>query len=141
MRDAGFRRRHAFDVIVALVAREHISRYRNSVLGVVWTVLHPVLFLLTFFLLFKAILRIEIESYASFVFVGIVGWNWLLGSMMVSVTVITGNAPFVGQPGFPLRVLPIVAVLSNFVTFLITFPFLFLIVSAEAGWPGGIWVM
>lgn len=98
--------------------------------------IHPVLFLLAFYVLFRTIMSVRVENYASFVFVGIVAWTWVQGTLMVAASAISSNAQLVGQPGFPVAILPVATVLSSFVNFLVIFPFLFLIVVLEVGFPG-----
>lgn len=105
-------------------------------MGVVWAVASPLLFLLIFYFLFAVVLPLGIEDYASYVMVGIVVWTWLQNSLSEAVTCIPYNAGLVSQPRFPVAVLPVAAVLSNFATFLMTLPILFVLVWVQAAPPG-----
>lgn len=126
---------HAFDIVSVLVSRDQKSRYKSTAMGVVWAVASPLLFLLIFYFLFAVIMPLGIRNYASHVMVGIVVWTWLQNSVSEAVTCIPYNAGLVNQPRFPVALLPVAAVLSNFVTFLMTFPILLVLVSAEAALP------
>lgn len=124
---------HWYDVVAVLVSRDHKSRYKNTAMGVVWAVASPVLFLLTFYLLFGLVMRVDIPNYATFVFIGIVAWQWLQTSLNESVASISQNASLVAYPGFPLPSLPIVSVISNFINFLFAIPVVVLVVLIENG--------
>ena len=64
--------RHVADVISVLVWRDQKSRYKSTGMGVVWAIASPVLFLLTFYLLFRVVLPLNIPNYASHLFIGLV---------------------------------------------------------------------
>jgi len=103
--------RHGIDVVIVLVARDFRGRYRNTGIGVLWSVLNPLLFLLTFYLVFARLLHIGIAHYASFAFTAIIAWSWLQGALQQSAESITSSATLTAQPGFPLQALPLLALL------------------------------
>lgn len=128
--------RHMLDVIVVLVTRDQKSRYRSTAMGVFWAIASPVLFLLTFYLLFKVILPLNIPRYASHIFIGLVIWGWFQGSVIDAVTCIVGNAGLLNQPGFPVAALPVAAVTSNLLTLLLTLPLLVVILLFDGATIG-----
>lgn len=115
------------DTIVVLVSRDQRARYTSTVMGVIWAVASPLLFLLTFYLLFKVILPMNIPNYAAHLFVGIVVWTWFQGATSESVTCIVGNPGVVSQPGVPVAAIPPAVVSSHFVNFIFTLPVLLVI--------------
>lgn len=119
--------RHMIDVVMVLVGRDQKARYRSTAMGMFWAIASPVLFLLTFYLLFKVILPLNIPRYASHVFIGLVIWGWFQAGVIESATCIVGNAGLVNQPGFPVAALPVAAVTSNLLTLLLTLPLLVVI--------------
>ncbi len=127
---------HTIDVIRVLVWRDQKSRYTNTLMGVVWAVASPVLFLLTFYLLFRVILPLNIPNYASHVFVGLVVWSWFQSTVLDSVGCIVGNPGAVNQPRFPIAALPIAVAASHFVTLLLTLPLLVAILWFEGASVG-----
>ena len=46
-------------------------RYKRSVLGIVWSMLNPLLQLLVFYFVFGLLLPLNIPHYASFLFTGV----------------------------------------------------------------------
>lgn len=128
--------RHMFDTIAVLVARDQKARYTSTVMGVVWAVASPLLFLLTFYVLFKVILPMDIPNYAAHLFVGIVVWTWFQGAITESVTCIVGNPGVVSQPGVPVAAIPPAVVSSHFMNFLFTLPVLLVILLSSGAKVG-----
>jgi ABC-type polysaccharide/polyol phosphate export permease len=132
----GARWSHQRDVIATLVGREFKGRYKNTAMGMAWSVISPLMFLLVFYFLFEKVLDLGIPRYASFAFTGIVAWMWFQGTLSEAVTSISSNASLVSQPGFPVATLPVVAVTSNLVNFLIALPLLAGLLLIEGARPG-----
>lgn len=128
--------RHMLDVIVVLVGRDQKSRYRTTAMGVFWAIASPVLFLLTFYLLFKVILPLNIPRYAAHIFIGLVVWGWFQASVIEAVTCIVGNGGLLKQPGFPVAALPVAVVTSNLLTLLLTLPLLIVILLFDGATIG-----
>ncbi len=115
-----------------LVKRDLKVRYRNSVLGVLWSLLNPLFMMLVFSLIFgKLIPREDIRQYYVFFLVGLLPWNFFSGSILSGTVSITSNAPLIKKVFFPRVLLPTASLLSNLVNFLLAFSVLivFLYVS------------
>jgi len=56
------RTKYYMDLIIILTQKEMKVRYKNSFLGYLWSVLHPLAFALIFFVVFKVIMRIEMKN-------------------------------------------------------------------------------
>ena len=115
------------DLIATLSLREVKLRYRGSVLGWLWSLLNPLLLLLTYTVVFSLIFQPRLqgaEPYALFLFTGLLPWLWFSGALNESTTVLQENAPLLKKVLFPAEVLPAVKVLSHGVHFLLGFPIL-----------------
>ncbi len=123
---AGSRRRwqHAWDVLALLVARDLKVQHKRSSLGIGWTLAGPLLQLVTYTLVFRRVLSLQIENYASFVFIGVLVWGWFQTSLTQSAGLITGSRALVLQPDFPLVLLPHVTVAVRLFHFTVALPFL-----------------
>ncbi len=105
-----------------LVKRDLKVRYRNSVLGVLWSLLNPLFMMLVFSLIFgKLIPRQDIPNYPVFFLVGLLPWNFFSGSILSGTVSITSNAALIKKVFFPRVLLPTATILSNLVHFLIAF--------------------
>ncbi|HSM55536.1 MAG TPA: ABC transporter permease, partial [Candidatus Sulfomarinibacteraceae bacterium] len=102
-----------------LVARDLKVRYKNSVLGVLWSLLNPLLMMVVFSLVFGVLSNNEIRQYSVFFLVGLMPWNFFSHSVVGGTNSITGNASLVKKVYFPREVLPLASVLSSLVNFFI----------------------
>jgi ABC-type polysaccharide/polyol phosphate export permease len=105
-----------------LIRRDLKVKYRDSLLGVVWSLLSPLLMILVFSLIFaKLIPREDIRNYGIFFLVALLPWNFFTGSMISGTTSVTGSSSLVKKVYFPRVLLPTSAIISNLVNFLIAF--------------------
>ena len=66
------------ELILQLVRRDVLTRYKRSVLGIAWTLLNPLGMMLVLTLAFSQILRFDtVYGYAAFVLSGLVAWNFI----------------------------------------------------------------
>lgn len=103
------------EMIFMLVRRDLCSRYKRSVLGFAWTFLNPLLQLLVYTLVFSVVMRSGIERYYLFLFVALIPWLAMAGSVNNGSTCIITQANMIKKIYFPRQVLPIAAVTTNFV--------------------------
>lgn len=105
-----------------LVKRDLKVRYRNSILGVLWSLLNPLFMMLVFGLIFgKLIPRGDIRQFHVFFLVGILPWNFFSGSVLSGTVSITSNSSLIKKVFFPRVLLPTATLLSNLVNFLLAF--------------------
>lgn len=102
-----------------LVERDIKIRYKNSVLGVLWSLLNPLLMMLVFSLIFNKLLGSSLRDYHIFILVGLLPWNFFNGATMTATDSIMSNSSLVKKVYFPRELLPVSAVLSNLVNFMI----------------------
>ncbi|MEJ7607383.1 MAG: ABC transporter permease [Bryobacteraceae bacterium] len=121
------------DVVHVLIVRDMKLRYKRSVLGVLWSLLNPLLQLSVFYVVFRFILPVSRPHFAIFLFSGLLSWNWFQSSVQAGCTAITDHGSLVRQPRFNALVLPLVTVLSNLLHFLIALPILLI-----GAWSSGI---
>jgi len=112
-----------------LVAKELKLKYRGATIGVLWSLLNPLLTILVYTVAFKYVLRIPLENYPLFLVVGLLHWNFFAASTLASADAILGNAHLLKQILFPRAILPLATVLFQLAQFLLAFvPFLLLYV-------------
>jgi ABC-type polysaccharide/polyol phosphate export permease len=97
-----------------LVFKDLKLKYRDSILGVVWSLLNPLLLLVVYTVAFKSILRVQTENYPYFLLAGLLPWNFFASSLTASTQAITGNANLIKKVYFPRETLPIATVLFTF---------------------------
>ncbi|EGV18552.1 ABC transporter permease [Thiocapsa marina] len=117
------RLKQSVDLIRVLVGRDIKLLYKRSALGVLWTLVNPLLQLLTFVFL-RAVLKFDIPHFTSYVFTGLLVWQWFSKTTSQSTSIIIGNRPLIRQPGFPVAVLPPVVVTTGMIHFALALPVL-----------------
>ena len=114
-------------LIQNLVARQLRARYRGSVLGFLWTFLNPLLLMLVYSLVFTVYMRVEMKNYGAFVFAGLLPWLWFVSSLSEGTSSIVSSGGLITKAMFPPEVLPVVAVLTNLMNYILSLPVLMLI--------------
>lgn len=108
-----------------LVLRDLKHRYVGSVAGFLWSVIHPIVLLLTYTFVFTVVLRQQMgpesgtDSYAIFIFCGILPWLLFQDTVMRNCSAITDNVPLITKTIIPAEILPISITISNLVHHLI----------------------
>jgi len=127
---------HVRDLLRELISREMKGNYKNSALGMAWSVISPLLYLLVFYVIFQNVFASGVARYSSFAFIGMVVWTWFQASLLQAVGVIRNSRDLVLQPGFPTSVLPAVSVATALINFSIALPILVILLLVERTVPG-----
>ncbi|MHB8464867.1 MAG: ABC transporter permease [Acidimicrobiales bacterium] len=107
------------ELLVGLVRKELKVRYKNSVLGFVWSLVNPAVTIGVFYVIFSLVLKNSIPYFVLFLMSGVLVWNMFMNGVSAGVGSIVGNAPLIKKVWFPREIFPLAAVGANFVDFLI----------------------
>lgn len=110
------------DLLVQLIRREIVVRYRHSILGVSWALLQPLgLMLLFSFVFTRAVSVGAIEKlsvpYPLFVYVGLLPWTFFASGLTGAVASLSSHRDLVTKIYFPQQILPMTAIASAFFDF------------------------
>jgi len=101
------------DLIISLTKRELMARYRGSVLGLLWTLVTPMVMIAIFTIIFAGIFKAKFGTsssqwdYALYLFCGLLPWNAFQESVQLSSGTIVARANLVKRVVFPLETLPV----------------------------------
>ncbi|MGK9252811.1 ABC transporter permease [Paenibacillus humicus] len=112
-------------MLESLVLTDLRTRYKGSYLGFFWTLLNPLLMLLVYSIVFKYIVRIQMDHYTTFLFVGLMTWTLLAQSLNSGSGSIIRNAGLVKKIYFPKEILPLSVVLGGIINYLFSLVILF----------------
>jgi ABC-type polysaccharide/polyol phosphate export permease len=118
-------------LIYNLVTKDLKVRYKNSVLGFVWSLLNPLLMTIVFTIVFTRLLGQTIDHFPVFVMTGLLAWNWTAASVTSGTKSLIENAPLINKVYFPRIVLPASVVFANMAHYLLAFPVIFLFMLIE----------
>ncbi len=107
------------------VKKEIRGRYKNSILGVMWSFLNPLLQLLVYSVIFGALLTGGSDSYYQqtyyiYVCVALIPWTYFTTAVTQSAFTVIGNGDIIKKVYFPREILPISVVTSGAVNFMIS---------------------
>ena len=104
-------------LILALVKREVVGRYRGSLFGMFWSFLNPLLMLVVYTFVFGVVFQARWGGsngsrvdFAIALFAGLIVFNLFAECASRAPTLITSNSNFVKRVVFPLEILPCVSV-------------------------------
>jgi lipopolysaccharide transport system permease protein len=111
------------ELLLFLTWRDIAVRYKQTVLGVAWALLQPVLTMAIFSVVFGRLARIPSDGmpYPLFVYCGLVPWQLFAYALANSANSLVANERLVTKQYFPRMLLPLSAVLAGLVDFAIAF--------------------
>jgi ABC-2 type transport system permease protein len=80
-------------------------KYKNSALGLLWSMVSPLMQLAIFWLVFGFILKNGYPNFVVFLFAGLIAWNFFSGSLNTSTGIIVERAGIVKKVAFPREIL------------------------------------
>ncbi|MHB1504550.1 MAG: ABC transporter permease [Acidimicrobiales bacterium] len=105
------------ELLVFLVRKEIKVKYKNSVLGLLWSLLNPLLTLLIYVVVFQVILGNNIPDFALFLFSGLLVYNLFQTGILSGTGAVVDNGSLVKKVAFPREVLPLASVGTSFMFF------------------------
>ena len=118
---------HHKDLIVHLIKRNFILRYKGSAIGVLWSLMLPLCQLLVLVFVFRKVVPLNIEDYPAFVFTALLPWIWFSTCLGSAGTLFINNRDLIRKPDFSPSTLVIVDTLSNLLPYLMFLPVLFVL--------------
>jgi lipopolysaccharide transport system permease protein len=145
-----------------LAWRDILVRYKQTIIGVAWAIIRPVLTMLVFTVVFGKIAKLPSGGapYPIMVFAALLPWQFFAASFAEAGNSLIINANMISKVYFPRLVLPTAAVIVSFVDFLISFAILFammlwyefipdvriimlplfILIAFAASMAGGLWI-
>jgi len=106
--------RYYLDVITVLAQKDFKVRYRNSVLGFVWSLLNPLAYMIILTLVFSYLLRVSIPNFAAWVLIGLLVWRFFSIATNQSLFSIVGNPSLVSKVYVPRHIIVLSTNLASF---------------------------
>ena len=107
------------DLFYFLIWRDVKVRYKQTLLGVAWAVLQPLLTMVIFTLLFGRLAHVPSDGvpYPIFVYAGLLPWNFFAAAVDNSSNSLVGNSALITKVYFPRLVIPSAAVGAALIDF------------------------
>lgn len=122
-------------LIRQLVSRDFKSKYKRSVLGVLWSFLNPLLTMFVQYLIFSNLFRFDIPYYPVYLLCGIIMFNFFNEACGMTLNSIVGNASLITKVYVPKYIYPLTRTLSSLVNLLISLVPLLIVVMISGLLP------
>ncbi len=142
LRFPGLLREHV-DLVTTSVRRELEIRFRGTVLGWIWPLVHPLFLFAVYYFIFTKLLAFKIPdlppgqeaALGVYMFVGIMAWAAISESLTRGTGVIVDNGNLIKKLSFPCEILPLNVALVSLVTLLFALVVFVLATLVTPIWP------
>lgn len=102
--------------------RDILVRYKQTVIGIAWSLIRPLLTMIVFSVIFGKLAKLPSEGvpYPILVFVAMIPWQFFSNSLNESSNSLISNANMLSKVYFPRLIIPVSAVIVSLVDFLIS---------------------
>ena len=120
------------DLAYFLVWRDVKVRYKQTLFGAAWAIIQPLVLMILFTFVFGTVLNVQTPAGVPkpiFYYAGLVPWTLFSGALAAASGSLVSNSRLVGKIYFPRLILPLSAVGSNMVDFVIALSFVFVMIA------------
>lgn len=107
------------DLLQLLIVNRIKTRYKRSVLGVVWTLLNPLLNTLVLSLVFSQIFRFNVPNYAIYILSGLLFWNFFAQSTLDAMDTLVWGSSLLKRIYIPRTIFAVAVVGNGLVNYLL----------------------
>jgi len=118
------------ELFYILAWRDLKVRYKQTVIGIVWSLIRPFLTMVIFTIVFGKLAKLPTEGLAPYpilVFSGMLPWFFFSNSLSEASNSLVGNSNLISKVYFPRLIIPASSIITSFVDFLISFLMLFVL--------------
>ena len=108
------------DLLRLLVSNSIKTRYKRSALGVIWTLLNPLLTTIVLSIAFAQLFRFQIENYTIYLLVGLIFWGFFSQSTTQAMSTLIWGSSLIKRIYIPRTIFAISVLGNALVNFLLT---------------------
>ena len=107
-----------YDLLLNLIERDLKLKYRGSSIGLMWSLINPLIMIVIYTWVFQTILKNPTPNFTMVLMSGLLPWNFFASSLTSSVGSFTGNATLLTKVKLPKYILVFSNIFFNFIIFL-----------------------
>jgi lipopolysaccharide transport system permease protein len=126
------------ELFYTLAWRDLAVRYKQTVIGVAWALLRPLLIMVVFTVVFGRIAKLPsvgAAPYAIMVYAAMLPWQFFSAAMSEASNSLILNANLISKVYFPRLIVPAASVITSLVDFIISFAILVVMMAWYKYWP------
>ena len=123
----------ARSILFQLVRQQLTLRYRRSIFGYLWTLINPLMMMSVTAVVFSNIFKIDLNTYAVFLFSGMIPFSYFSTAVIQSGQSLTSNEALLKKIYIPKILFPASVSISILIDSILTIVALFLIILAIGG--------
>ena len=116
-----FIKKNEIFLLEVIVKKNFLSKYKDSVLGILWTVLSPLLMMALFTIIFSTIFSRNIENFPVYFLCGWCLFMFFNASISAAMNSLKGNKHILQRTPAPKYIFVLGSIISEFLTFIIMF--------------------
>ncbi len=123
-------------LMTQLISRDFKVKYKRSVLGVVWSLLYPILMMAVMAIVFSQMFKFKVEgiNYLVYLMTGLIMWNYFSEASNTAMTSVVDNFALINKVYIPKYIFPIAKCLFVGINFLLTLiPWFIIILLSHVG--------
>ncbi|WP_342415703.1 ABC transporter permease [Paenibacillus sp. FSL R10-2782] len=109
------------DLLKLLVIKDIKIKYKRSVLGILWSVLNPLLTMLIITLVFQELFKFNVKNFAAYVISGQVLFNFFSDATSMAMSSIYSSGQIIKKVYIPKYIFPLSKVIYSLVNLLFSF--------------------
>lgn len=111
------------ELFLFLAWRDILVRYKQTAIGITWSILRPLLTMVVFTVIFGKLAKLPSENmpYAILVYAAMLPWQFFSNTLTESSNSLIANTNMISKIYFPRIIIPSTAMVVSFVDFLISF--------------------
>lgn len=108
------------ELLKTSISKDIRGKYKNSVLGIIWSFLNPLLQIAVYAIVFPLIMKSNLPNYTVFLCCGLIPWNFFSNATSRTSFTMIENGNIIKKVYFPREILPISVVTSEAINFIIS---------------------
>ena len=108
------------ELLKTSISKDIRGKYKNSVLGIIWSFLNPLLQIAVYAIVFPLIMKSNLPNYTVFLCCGLIPWNFFSSAISRTSFTMIENGNIIKKVYFPRQILPLSVVTCEAVNFVIS---------------------
>jgi len=114
--------KNLLDILIILTKKELVVKYKGTYFGYIWSIAHPLMLAIVFYIGFKIVMKVNIPDYTLFLLTALFPWQSFVNSVISGTWSFVMNASLIKKMNFPKFLLPLSNVLVDMYHLVISLP-------------------